>query len=83
MSPSIGSIKGGDTVIVKGWNLSGVRALYFGSAKTTNVRAIGNSELEVVTPLHQAGRVYVSAWRTLNNSLGLFASWSNSASMRA
>jgi hypothetical protein len=71
-SPSIGSTKGGDTVIVKGWNLSGVKALYFGSTKTTNVRAIGNRELEVVTPPHQAGRVYVSAWKSLNNSLGLF-----------
>jgi hypothetical protein len=58
VTPTIGSIAGGDTVTITGANVASTTAVTFGGS-TASFGAIDDSTLAVVTPAHAAGTVDV------------------------
>lgn len=59
VTPSIGSVQGGEVVRIVGSRLDAPISVTFGGVNATSVRALGVGELEVTTPLHAAGAVDV------------------------
>jgi len=58
-SPAFGLTVGGDQVTIRGQRLSGATAVTFGGVKGTNLRVLGDGEIQVTTPLHPSGLVDV------------------------
>ena len=61
VEPSEGSARGGETLTVRGAGFDGSTRVVFGSVPAESVRWVSSEELEVVTPLHLAGAVDVTA----------------------
>jgi hypothetical protein len=61
VEPSEGSARGGETLVVRGAGFDGTTTVVFGSVPAASVRWVSSEELEVVTPLHLAGGVDVTA----------------------
>lgn len=60
IEPNRGLTIGGDTVVIRGRNLSNPLAVYFSDVRASNVRSFSDGELSVRTPIHPAGTVTVS-----------------------
>jgi len=60
VTPAQGLTIGGDTVRVSGKYFANPLSVRFGDVPATSMRVISDSELEVITPLHPAGKVTVS-----------------------
>ena len=59
MTPQSGPTTGGFDVLIKGRNLSGVKKVFFGATKATNVRTKSAHKLVVQAPAQEAGLVRV------------------------
>jgi len=59
MSHRSGSTNGGQRINVRGRDLNGASAVYFGGVKGTALRRISSTELAITTPPHAAGRYSV------------------------
>ena len=64
ITPGFGPITGGTTVRITGSRLSGVTNVRFGGVDATGIRNISDSEIEVVTPVRNAGSVTVTVTTT-------------------
>jgi len=60
VTPAFGSVNGGDVVRVRGARLRGAISVTFGGIPAAGIRAISDTELEVVTPIHLPGTVPVT-----------------------
>lgn len=78
------STNGGTKVTITGSNLRGVRAVYFGVAKTTRITHLSSTKLVVRAPRHKAGKVTLklrTASRTYTTAIRLsYVTPANSAS---
>jgi hypothetical protein len=61
VEPSEGSARGGETLTLRGAGFDGSTTVVFGSVPAESVRWVSSEELEVVTPLHLAAAVDVTA----------------------
>lgn len=59
ITPNFGEVNGGDRVTITGSRLSGPLSVTFGGIKADQVFSLGDSKLEVITPLHVAETVDV------------------------
>lgn len=59
VTPNFGTIYGGDKVRITGSRMRGVLEVTFGGVKAAGLRAISDTEIEVVTPVHLPGTVPV------------------------
>lgn len=59
ISPSTGSLSGGNTVVIKGGNFQEGIEVHFGGAESSGVTFISETVLNVVVPAHEAGLVNV------------------------
>jgi len=64
MSHRSGTTLGGQRINVRGTDFTGVRAVYFGSARATAVHVISSTELVLTAPAHAAGAVSVRVLST-------------------
>ncbi|MCK5862263.1 MAG: IPT/TIG domain-containing protein, partial [Candidatus Hydrogenedentes bacterium] len=60
ITPVQGLTIGGDTVTVRGKYLDDLLFVKFGDVPATSIRIVNDEEVEVITPLHVAGKVTVS-----------------------
>lgn len=59
VTPAFGLTVGGDKVSIFGERLSGATAVTFGGVKGVNLRVMGDTEVQITTPLHPSGLVDV------------------------
>jgi len=64
MTHRSGTTLGGQRINVRGTDFTGVRAVYFGSARATSVQSISAGELSLTAPAHAAGEVSVRVLTT-------------------
>ncbi|MBI2424987.1 MAG: M4 family metallopeptidase [Candidatus Hydrogenedentes bacterium] len=60
VTPSVGLVQGGDTVRITGDRIDFPIRVEFGGVRAASIRNLGNSVLEVVTPVHNEGTVDVT-----------------------
>lgn len=54
ITPNFGQVAGGDRVLISGSALTGPLAVTFGGIKADQIFSLGDTKLEVITPLHVA-----------------------------
>jgi hypothetical protein len=59
LSKTSGRVAGGSTVVVRGSDLTGVRAVHFGARAATHLERLSATRIRVVAPGHSAGTVNV------------------------
>ena len=57
ITPAFGLTVGGDQISIRGERLSGATAVTFGGVKGVNLRVMGDTEVQITTPLHPSGLV--------------------------
>jgi IPT/TIG domain len=59
VSPNVGSVAGGQTVTIRGTNLTGAVIVAFGVAETANATVVSDTELTVTAPPNDPGMIDV------------------------
>jgi hypothetical protein len=59
VTPDQGLTVGGDTVVIRGKNLTNPLAVRFGDVPASNIVAVSDTEISAVTPMHAIGSVSV------------------------
>jgi hypothetical protein len=55
VSPGVGLVTGGGVVRIRGTRLNGATSVTIGGVEVAGLRTLGPEEIEVVTPVHEAG----------------------------